>query len=172
MKIWRCPSGTSLHSIVVEVYWIINCSWTSLPLIDLNVLVHWLSFFEPYCPQFIDSSFDCLYPPADLNTVCFPSRRSIVLPPRSVEENWCHFCQEFANLVDVFFLKIFLILESNLTFQRSCQFKSDCWNEIREMPIFESIFGNQALLVKDPTHAIQCSPLIVLYFERKKIDSL
>jgi hypothetical protein len=81
MKIWRCPSGTSLLSIVVGVYWIINCSWTSLPLIDLNVLIHWLSFFEPYCPQFIDSSFDHLYPPADLNTVCFPSRRSIVLPP-------------------------------------------------------------------------------------------
>ena len=69
-------------------------------------------------------------------------------------------------------LKIFLILESNLTFQRSCLFKSDCWNEIREMLIFESIFGNQALLVKDPTHAIQYSPLIVLYFERKEIDSL
>jgi hypothetical protein len=80
MKIWRCPSGTSLLSIVVGVYWIINCSWTSLPLIDMNVLIHWLSFFEPYCPQFIDSSFDHLYPPADLNTVCFPSRRSIVLP--------------------------------------------------------------------------------------------
>jgi hypothetical protein len=69
-------------------------------------------------------------------------------------------------------LKIFLILESNLTFQRSCLFKSDCWNEIREMSIFESIFGNRALLVKDPTHAIQYSPLIVLYFERKEIDSL
>jgi hypothetical protein len=36
------------------------------------------------------------------------------------------------------------------------------------MSIFKSIFGNQALLVKDPTHAIQCSPLIVLYFEREK----
>ena len=45
----------------------------TLPLIDLNVLIHWLSFF--------DSSFDHLYPPADLNTVCFPSQRSIVLPP-------------------------------------------------------------------------------------------
>jgi len=81
MKIWRCPSGTSLLLIVVGVYWIINCSWTSLPLIDLNVLIHWLSFFEPYCPQLIDSSFDHLYPPTDLNTVCFHSRRSIVLPP-------------------------------------------------------------------------------------------
>jgi len=36
------------------------------------------------------------------------------------------------------------------------------------MSVFESIFENQASLVKDPTHAIQCSPLIVLYFEREK----
>jgi hypothetical protein len=28
-------------------------------------------------------------------------------------------------------------------------------------------FENQAFLVKDPTHVIQCSPLIVLYFENK-----
>jgi hypothetical protein len=37
------------------------------------------------------------------------------------------------------------------------------------MSNFESIFGNQALLVKDPTHAIQCSPLIVLFFREKKL---
>jgi hypothetical protein len=36
------------------------------------------------------------------------------------------------------------------------------------MSVFESTFGNQALSVKDPTHAIQCSPLIVLYFERER----
>jgi hypothetical protein len=35
------------------------------------------------------------------------------------------------------------------------------------MSIFESIFGNQASLVKDPTHAIQCNLLIVLYFENR-----
>jgi hypothetical protein len=62
-------------------------------------------------------------------------------------------------------LIIFLVLKSNLIFQRSCLIKSNCWNEIREMSILKSIFGNQACLVKDPTHAIQWSPLIVLYFE-------
>jgi hypothetical protein len=35
------------------------------------------------------------------------------------------------------------------------------------MLIFESIFENQASSVKDPTHAIQCSPLTVLNFENK-----
>ena len=93
-------------------------------------------------------------PPSWLKYCLFSLSKIHCIAPRSVEKNWCHFCQEFANLVDVFLLKIFLILESNLTFQRSCLFKSDCWNEIREMSIFESIFGNQVLLVKDPTHAI------------------
>jgi len=37
--------------------------------------------------------------------------------------------------------------------------------------IFKSIFEIQASLVKDPTHTIQCRPLIVLYFENKN-DSL
>ena len=135
----------------------------------MNVLIHWLSFFEPYCPQFIDSSFDHLYPRADLNAVCFPSRRSIVLPQKC-REKLMSFLSGICKLGRCFScLKIFLILESNLTFQRSRQFKSDCWNEIREMSIFESIFGNQALLVKDPTHAIQCSPLIVLFLREKKL---
>jgi len=35
------------------------------------------------------------------------------------------------------------------------------------MSIFESIFENQASSIKDPTHTIQCSPLIVLYFENR-----
>ena len=43
-------------------------------------------------------------------------------------------------------LKIFLILESNLTFQRSCLFKSNCWNEIREMLVFESIFWKSSFV--------------------------
>jgi len=39
------------------------------------------------------------------------------------------------------------------------------------MSVFESIFENQASSVKDPTHAIQYSPLIILYFENTN-DSL
>ena len=49
--------------------------------------------------------------------------------------------------------------------------KCSCWNEIREMSVFESFFfffEIQASLVKDPTHVIQCSPLIVLYFWKQK----
>jgi hypothetical protein len=31
----------------------------------------------------------------------------------------------------------------------------------------EKIFWKSSFLVKDPTHVIQCSPLIVLYFENR-----
>ena len=41
-----------------------------------------------------------------------------------------------------------------------------CWSEIRDV-LLKSIFEIQASLVKDPTHVIQCSPSIVLYFENK-----
>jgi hypothetical protein len=40
--------------------------------------------------------------------------------------------RDFANSIN--------ILESNLIFQRSCLFKSNCWNEIREMLVLEKIF--------------------------------
>jgi hypothetical protein len=61
-------------------------SWLSLnniaPWCDLNVLVHWLSFFEPHCPPFTDSLFShFLCPPADLNTAYFSFSRSTVFPP-------------------------------------------------------------------------------------------
>jgi hypothetical protein len=122
--------------------------------------------------DFDDSSSDFSLPPVDLNTVCFPSQGPLYCPQvvnfsRSVEKCWCHSYQGFCKFDRCFYLTIFLVLESNLIFQRSCLFKSNCWNEIKEMSILKSIFGNQACLVKDPTHAIQCNPLIVLYFENR-----
>jgi hypothetical protein len=39
-----------------------------------------------------------------------------------------------------------------------------------EMSFFKkSIFLTQASSIKDPTHVIQCNPLIVLYFEKQKL---
>jgi hypothetical protein len=101
-----------------------------------------------------------LPPPADLNTVCFPSQSPLYCPQvvnfsRNVEKCWCHSCQGFYKFARCSSLTIFLVLESNLIFQRSCLFKSNCWNEIRKMSVFESIFENQVSSVKDPTHAIQ-----------------
>jgi hypothetical protein len=49
-------------------------SWLSLnniaPWCDLNVLVHWLSFFEPHCPPFTDSLFSHLSLPPRWSEYC------------------------------------------------------------------------------------------------------
>jgi hypothetical protein len=135
------------------------------------MLVHWFSFFEHHCLQCLDSSFDHLsLPPADLNTTCFPSQDPLYCPQmvnfsRSVEKCWCHSCQGFGRCSCC--LTIFLVLESTLIFQRSCQFESNCWNEIKEISVLEKIFWKSSFLVKDPTHTIQYSHLIVLYFENR-----
>jgi hypothetical protein len=120
--------------------------------------------------DFDDSSSDFFFAPSWSENCFFLSQgplycSQVVNFSRSLKKCWCHFCQGFCKFNRCFCLIIFLVLESNLIFQKSCLIKSNCWNEIREMSILKSIFGNQACLVKDPTHAIQWSPLIVLYFE-------
>jgi hypothetical protein len=40
------------------------------------------------------------------------------------------------------------------------------WNQ-RDVNFWKFFFWKSTSSVKDPTHAIQCSPLIVLYFENK-----
>jgi len=83
---------------------------------------------------------------------------STVLPPScsTVQKvSMSIFVKDFANSVNVFFLKIFFVQESTHKLQRSYIFKSNCWNEIREMPVFLKYFENQAFLVKDPTYDIQ-----------------
>ena len=123
--------------------------------------------------DFDDSSSDFSLSPADLNTDCFPSQGplyclQVVNFSRSVEKCWCPSCKGFCKFNRCSScLTIFLVLESNLIFQRSCLFKSNCWNEIREMSVLEKIFWKSSFLVKDPTHIIQCNPLIVLYFENR-----
>jgi hypothetical protein len=107
--------------------------------------------------DFDDSSSDFSLSPADLNTDCFPSQGPLYCPQvvnfsRSVKKCWCHSCQGFCKFGRCSYcLTIFLVMESTLIFQRSCQFKSNCWNEIREMSVFE----NQVSSVKDPTHVIR-----------------
>jgi hypothetical protein len=104
MMIWRFPSSVSLLSRLLTGF---TRSWTIFeqhcPQYDLNVLVHWLSFFEHHCLQYTDSSFNHLsLPPADLNTVCFPTHDplyclQVVNFSRSVEKYWCHSCQGFCK---------------------------------------------------------------------------
>jgi hypothetical protein len=117
------------------------------PQYDLNVLVHCISFFEHHCPQLTDSSFNHLSLPFSWSEYClFSFSGSTVLPQMvnfstSVENCSRHSCQGFYKFDrGSCCLTIFLVLESNLIFQKSCLFKSNCWNEIKEMSVFESIF--------------------------------
>jgi len=116
------------------------CSWC-----DLNVLIHWLSFFKIYCPPFTDSSFNHLsLPPSWYEYCLFSFLGSTVLPQgvstfqgvlRRVD---VISVEDFADSIDVLLCStIFLVLESNFLFQRSCIFKSNFWNEIREVSVLE-----------------------------------
>jgi hypothetical protein len=46
--------------LLLKFTWIMIVFEQYCPQYDLNMLVHWLSFFEPHCPQFTDSSFNHL----------------------------------------------------------------------------------------------------------------
>ena len=73
------------------------------------------------------------FPLAELNTACFSFSRSTVLPSggstfqgvlRRVD---VISVEDFADSIDVLLCStIFLVLESNLIFQRSCLFKFNC----------------------------------------------
>jgi len=164
MMIWRCPSSTSLFSqllsgsldhglslnnIAPSMIWMCSfIDYLSLNTIVFSSLIHHLIIFH------------CLI--VDLNIACFSFSGSTVLPPscstfqgvsRSVN---VIYIKDFTYSIDVLLCSIiFLVLESNLAFQKLCLFKSNCWNEIREMLILKRSFEKSSLLVQDPTHVIQ-----------------
>jgi len=142
-------------------------AWTILerhcPQYNLNVLVHWLSFFEHYCLQFIDSSFNHLSLPHSWSEYCL----FFLLRVHYIALSYSTF-QRVSRSVNVISIKYFtysndillcsitfLVLESTLAFQKLCLFKSNCWNEIKEMSILKRSFEKSSFLVKDLTHIIQ-----------------
>jgi hypothetical protein len=76
--------------------------------------------------------------------------------------------KDFANSIDALLVwQSFLFGNQLLYFKDHVYSKSNCWNEIRDVIfIFLLFFLSQASSIKDPTHVIQCNPLIVLYFEK------
>jgi len=146
---------------------IINYLWTTLPSVDLNVLVllfiikrnlsltntkHNFYGFHWFIIWFF------LAPLTDLNTNFFIKAFVLVhciAPNYSTFQGWSksvyHFCQGFWKINWCSFcLKIFLVLESTHTFQRSCLFKSNCWNKIKEILFFKTIFWKSSLFGQKP----------------------
>ena len=185
MKIWKYPSSAAL---------LINCYWSaldhglSLNNIASNMIWRFVhrfilkKVFLCHCQMlnitfrdFDDSSSDSFFAPKLIRMLfVFLPKGPLYCPRWSTFQGvsrkcWCHFYQGFCKLNWCSCLKIFLVLESNLTFQRSCLFKSNCWNEIREMFVFLKLFFllKFKLLWSKTQHTIQCSPLIVLYLENR-----
>jgi hypothetical protein len=79
--------------------------------------------------------------------------------------------KDFANLPDV------LIWQSFLFWNQISYFNGHVYSSLivemksEKCQFLKVFFENQVSSVKDPTHTIQCSPLIVLYFENRN-DSL
>jgi hypothetical protein len=148
-----CCRGSLNHAIFEQ-----HC-----PQYDLNVLVHLLSFFEHHCLQFTDSSFNHLSLPHSWSEYClfFLLRVYCIAPSCSTFQGVSRSVnvisiKDFTYSIDVLLCSIiFLVLESNLAFQKLCLFKSNSWNEIREMLILKRSFEKSSLLVQDPTHVIQ-----------------
>jgi len=120
-----------------DIFWVQRCSSIAAgivfeqhcPQYDLNVLVHWLSFFEHHCPQLTDSSFNHLPLPHSWSEYClFSFLGSTVLPPdgqlfKECQEELMSFLSGILQIRSMFFLFDNFVLESTLILQRSCLFK-------------------------------------------------
>jgi len=99
--------------------------------------------FKQHCPQLIWILLifpfqGPLYCPPSGSTFQGVLRRVCVISVEDFTNSiWCFSC-----------LTIFLVLESNLIFRRSCLFKSNYWNEIREMSVLENILKIKLLWSK------------------------
>jgi hypothetical protein len=88
------------------------CSFTdylSLNHIVLNSLIHHLIISTPSWFKY------CLFSFSEVHCIA----------PRSVKKNWCHFCQEFANFVDVL-----LIWKSFLFWNQISHFKGHVYSSL------------------------------------------
>jgi hypothetical protein len=160
---WRCPSDATL---------LIKCCWNSLNHgLSLNNIPpgwseHARSFVytqKVFSLSLTDAkhNFDGLWRRIIWFFLC-PQMVWILLVflirIHCIAPRWSTF-QGVSRKVDVISTRDFAnsinVLESNLIFQRSCLFKSNCWNEIKEMLVLEKIFWKSSFLVKDPTHVIQ-----------------
>jgi len=133
---WRgsLDHGLSLNNNAPNMIWMCSfIDYLSLNTIVFSTLIHHLIIF--HCPL------------ADLNTTCFPFKIHCIAPKVSQffkeywEELMSFHVKYFADSLDVLHCStIFLVLESNLILQRSCIFKSNCWDEIKEISILKNIF--------------------------------
>ena len=168
---WTCPLSALLLPTVVGVHSIMDCLWATLPSIDLNVfvllsinkrnlllldvkhnfdgfhwIIIWLCFFASSWSKY------CLH---SLLTYIALSR--LLNYSKSVEKCWCHFRQGYYKISPCFFFvrEFSFVVKSTHPFQRSCLFKSNCWNKIREISVLKVFSKNHFFSQRPNTrHAI------------------
>jgi hypothetical protein len=143
---------------------------------DLNMLVYWLSFFEPHCPQFIDLSFNHLSLSPSWSEYClfFLLRVHYFAPwllnfSRSIEKCQYNFCQGFCkfgqcsscltilfwNQLSYFKDNVYSSLIVEIKAER-CQF----WKRFWKSSFFDKKKAQHTLFKI-------YSPLIFMYFENR-----
>ena len=167
---WQCPSSVVLLNsswrsstnhfipwiLSIIVPWLAVCilptlikRFSSVVLIFKLLIIHWLASsahssdylpFNTIVVNFTSSSFNHhFFIPPRWSEYCL----FFLLKVHCIAPRWSTF-QGVSRRVDVISIRDFAnsvnVLESNLIFQRSCLFKSNCWNEIREMLVLEKIF--------------------------------
>jgi hypothetical protein len=144
-----------VHLFILKKFFLCHCQMLIITLMDFD-----------------DSSSDFSLPPDGLNTASFPSQDPLDCPQVSGSTGLPPGGQLLSRRVEVISIRDFAnsvnVLKSNLIFQRSCLFKSNCWNEIKEMLVLE-IFLKIKFFQSKIQHMLFkiCNPLIVLYFENR-----
>jgi hypothetical protein len=113
--------------------------------------------------DFTKSSFDYV---CQLIWILFLPKVHCIAPDCSTFKGWLKsfnviFVKDFANSVHGLLFENFLVLELTCIFQRSCLFKCNCWNKIRDMLVFSKYFWKLSFFGQRPNthhsiHVILC----------------
>jgi hypothetical protein len=81
--------------------------------------------------------------------------------------------KDFADSFDVLLCStIFLVLESTLAFQRSCIFKSNCWNEIKDVRFWKDLLKIKLFGQRPNTRHSKYTVLLLSCILKTEIDPL
>ena len=183
MKIWKYPLSAAL---------LINCYWSSLNhgLSLTNIAPSWSehahsSIYNQMAFVNARNDFDGLWwlimwfflcPQLIWILFVFLPRVHCIVPSCSTFQGLLRTSMSFLSKIAETQSMFFCVRHSSLFWNQLSYFndhvcvKSNCWNEIREMSIFEIIFFSfeiQTSLVKDPTHYSMQSFDCLVFWKQK-----
>jgi len=142
-----------------------SSDYLSLNTIIISSLIHHLIIL--HCPL------------AGLNTACFSFLGSTVLPPTAqLFKEWREVSMSFLSRISQTRSMFFFLFDNpscsgiKSHILKNMSIKSNCWNEIREMSIFESFFFENQLLRLKIRHTLSNVVLWLSCILKTKIDPL